>query len=79
MQNARQNYNDSMIEYIAKINAYNVSLAKLEKATHRHSDQVYAFAENKISDQRKIDKENSKKLKQKNKQKEEIEHVIENT
>lgn len=79
LQNARQNYNDAMLEYIAKINAYNVSLAKLEKATHRHSDQVYAFAENKISDQRKIDKENSKKLKQKNKQKEEIEHVIENT
>ena len=77
LQNARQNYNHAMLEYIAKINAYNVSLAKLEKATHKHADQVYAFAENKISDQKKIDKEKSKK--KKNKQQDDINTATENT
>ena len=76
LQNARQNYNDAMLEYIGKINSYNVSLAKLEKATHRHSEQVYAFASNKISDQRKIDKANKKKLKRNNKEQEEIKHIV---
>lgn len=56
LQNARQNYNQAMIDYISKINAYNVSLAKLEKATHNHIDDVYSFAEQKI----KIDKSKNK-------------------
>lgn len=49
LQNARQNYNDSMLEYISKLNTYNVSLAKLEKATHKHVNEVYGFAEKSIS------------------------------
>lgn len=78
LQNARQNYNDAMLEYIGKINAYNISLAKLEKATHRHADKVYSFAEGKISDQRKIDKDNTKKLKKKDKnQEDDLNHIIE--
>ncbi len=55
LQNARQNYNDSMLEYISKINTYNVSLAKLEKATHKHVNEVYSFAEKNISQKREAD------------------------
>ena len=72
LQNARQNYNQAMIDYISKINAYSVSLAKLEKATHRHIDEVYSFAEQRI----KIDKSKNKPSNRDTNQNEEIKPIV---
>lgn len=72
LQNARQNYNQAMIDYISKIHAYNVSLAKLEKATHRHIDEVYSFAEQRI----KIDKSKNKPSNRDTNQNEEIKPIV---
>ncbi len=44
LQNARSNYNVAMVDYFAEVHNYSASLAKLEKAAHRHADEVYAFA-----------------------------------
>lgn len=79
LQNARQNYNVAMLEYIEKLHAYHISLSKLERATHNHVDIVYAFAENKISAQRKIDKLNHKRRQKEEKKQEELKHIIEDT
>lgn len=44
LQNARSNYNVAMVDYFAEVHNYSASLAKLEKAAHRHAGEVYAFA-----------------------------------
>lgn len=55
LQNARANYNASMIDYFAEVHNYSSSLAKLEKAAHRHANEVYAFA-TKVIDTEKSEK-----------------------
>lgn len=43
-QTARQNFNTAKIDHIMKVYYYNVSLAKLERITHKHIEEVWKFA-----------------------------------
>lgn len=60
LQTARANYNSAMVDYFNEIHNYSASLAKLEKAAHRHADEVYAFASNVMDSPVQKDKDKNK-------------------
>ena len=43
VQNARGNYNNAKLEFIAQLRIYNASLAKLERVTHIHDNSYFEF------------------------------------
>lgn len=45
LQTARKDFNTAKIDHIMRVYYYNVSLAKLERITHRHVDEVWKFVD----------------------------------